>query len=332
MANRYWVGGSGTWDTVDTANWSASSGGAGGESAPTSADAVFIDGSSGGGTVTLGENVSILSLTLTGFTGVLDWANYKILLFGTAAVVFTGATTYTVAGTAIIDLAANATTSQRTVTSASITEANAVSVLVSAGSDIVVIGNRVKSIDFTGFSGTFTNGSRTLYGSLTLSPTMTLTAGANAINFRGSTGAFTITSNGKTFDFPLNFDSGVGSYALTDSLSVGVSRTVTFTSGTLKLKHGSTNAVGAFATSGTSQKFLESTLPGAQATLSQASGTVSVSHLTIKDINATGGATWDAPLANRNIDNTGNTGWRFFYANLRPLLRQAIRPMINPVL
>ena len=26
MANRYWVGGSGTWDAVNTANWSATSG------------------------------------------------------------------------------------------------------------------------------------------------------------------------------------------------------------------------------------------------------------------------------------------------------------------
>ena len=68
MANRYWVGGSGTWDTTATANWSASSGGASGASAPTSADAVFIDANSGGGTVTLGENVSILTLTLTGFS------------------------------------------------------------------------------------------------------------------------------------------------------------------------------------------------------------------------------------------------------------------------
>lgn len=311
MANRYWVGGSGTWDTTATANWSASSGGAGGASAPTSADAVFIDANSGGGTVTLGENVSILSLTLTGFTGVLNWVNYKISLLGTAAQVFTGATTYSVAGTPVIDLAANATTSQRTVVSASIVEANAVSVLVSAGSDVVVISNRVKSIDFTGFSGTFTNSSRTLYGSLTLSPTMTLTAGANGTNFRGSTGAFTITSNGKTLDFPLNFDSGAGSYTLTDALDVAASRSVTFTSGTLRLKDGVTSTVGAFATSGTTQKFLQSTVAGTQATLSQSSGTVSASYLTIQDIGATGGATWNSLWSNNNVDAGNNTGWVF---------------------
>ena len=41
MANRYWVG-TGNWDTTNTANWSASSGGASGASVPASADAVFL--------------------------------------------------------------------------------------------------------------------------------------------------------------------------------------------------------------------------------------------------------------------------------------------------
>lgn len=53
MANRYWVGGSGTWNTSNTANWSGSSGGSGGASVPTSSDYVFFDGNSGSGTVTL---------------------------------------------------------------------------------------------------------------------------------------------------------------------------------------------------------------------------------------------------------------------------------------
>jgi hypothetical protein len=47
MANRYWVGGTGNWDTSSTSNWSTTSGGAGGASAPTSADDVFLDSNSG---------------------------------------------------------------------------------------------------------------------------------------------------------------------------------------------------------------------------------------------------------------------------------------------
>ena len=41
MADRYWVGGTGSWDATTT-NWSATNGGAGGASVPTSADDVFF--------------------------------------------------------------------------------------------------------------------------------------------------------------------------------------------------------------------------------------------------------------------------------------------------
>ena len=43
MADRYWVGGAGTWDTTSTTHWSTASGGASGASVPTAADSVFFD-------------------------------------------------------------------------------------------------------------------------------------------------------------------------------------------------------------------------------------------------------------------------------------------------
>lgn len=46
MADRYWVGGAGTWNGTSTTNWSTTSGGAAGASAPTSADDVFFDANS----------------------------------------------------------------------------------------------------------------------------------------------------------------------------------------------------------------------------------------------------------------------------------------------
>jgi hypothetical protein len=52
-------------------------------------------------------------------------------------------------------------------------------------------------------------------------------------------------------------------------------------------------------------------LAGSQATLSQASGTVDVSYLTIQDINATGVATWNAYVNQQNIDAGNNDGWDF---------------------
>lgn len=73
-ASRFWVGGTGTWDSSDTTHWAASSGGAGGQSVPGSSDSVTFDGSSGGGTVTLnfGGTISIQSLTMGAFTGTWD--------------------------------------------------------------------------------------------------------------------------------------------------------------------------------------------------------------------------------------------------------------------
>jgi hypothetical protein len=90
-ANRFWVGGTGTWDAVTTTHWSATSGGAGGVSVPGSADTVTFDASSGGGTVTVnfGGLITIQSLTLGAFTGTLDFAtnnnSITLTLSGTAA-------------------------------------------------------------------------------------------------------------------------------------------------------------------------------------------------------------------------------------------------------
>lgn len=47
MADRYWVGGTGPWNATSTANWSATSGGASGASAPTAADNVIFNSASG---------------------------------------------------------------------------------------------------------------------------------------------------------------------------------------------------------------------------------------------------------------------------------------------
>jgi hypothetical protein len=74
MAARFWVGSTGTWDASDTTHWAATSGGAGGQSVPGAADTVTLDGSSGGGTVTVNTTVTVASITMSAFTGTLDFA------------------------------------------------------------------------------------------------------------------------------------------------------------------------------------------------------------------------------------------------------------------
>jgi hypothetical protein len=82
MANRYWVGGTGTWDDTDTTNWSATSGGAGGASAPTTADTIFFDTNSGtAATVTV-------AATATGGAVTVDKSDINLVLSGSPT--FTG--------------------------------------------------------------------------------------------------------------------------------------------------------------------------------------------------------------------------------------------------
>ncbi len=74
MATRFWVGGTGTWDASDTTHWASSSNGAGGQTVPGSSDSATFDGSSGGGTVTVNTTVGVTTLTMSAFTGHLDFS------------------------------------------------------------------------------------------------------------------------------------------------------------------------------------------------------------------------------------------------------------------
>lgn len=65
MADRYWVGGSGIWNTSNTANWSATFGGAGGASVPTSIDNAILPGPA---TVTVSGSVVCQDLSVGGGT------------------------------------------------------------------------------------------------------------------------------------------------------------------------------------------------------------------------------------------------------------------------
>lgn len=88
MATRYWVGGSGTWNT-STTNWSTSSGGSGGASTPGASDTVIFDANSGltsGEVVYIGSGRSVTTVKLQ--YGTLDTQNNNftattILVYGT---------------------------------------------------------------------------------------------------------------------------------------------------------------------------------------------------------------------------------------------------------
>lgn len=364
MANRYWVGGTGTWDNASTTNWSATSGGAAGASAPVATDNVFFDANSGTGVCTtaatatcaqatlnsttlslvLGANLTVgSSFTLT--QGTLNLQSFKLtclffsssnantrtIAFGTGDITVTGgggtitawntdtSTGLTVTGNPVVNATYAGGTGTRSFVlgnTAPPTEANSISVNIIAGTDAInLYGRGMRDVSFAGFSGTWnaTGSLKTFYGSLTLSAGMTLAASIGTLTFAATSGTKTITSNGKTIDGAVTFNGVGGTFECADALTLGSTRALTITNGTVKLKAGTTNTVGSFATgAGTTQRYLQSTLAGSQATITDPSGTNTVTYLTIKDINATGGATWDAFITNGNVDGSNNTGWDFF--------------------
>jgi hypothetical protein len=147
-----------------------------------------------------------------------------------------------------------------------------------------------------------------IYGSVTLFSGLTL-SGTGTLTFAGNGVTQNVTSAGVAYTQPLTVDAQGGTVSFKDALTAG---TFTFNQGVVELKEGVTSTLTTFSTSGTVQKILRSGLGGVQATLSQPSGTVDVSYLTIQDINVTGGATWNAFVTDGNIDGGNNTGWDFF--------------------
>jgi hypothetical protein len=251
-------------------------------------------------------------------TRTIDFKSGNITVTGNNATVYTTstATNLTILGTPVVNLTYSGSTGTRTITSSLNvgTFTSLPTFNISAGSDIVLFTNNsgtgCLSLNFTGFTGTCSSLPRSFVNNLTLVSGMTLTNLGN-ITFVGTSGTQQITTAGKTFDFAITFN-GIGStFAFQDALTQALTRNFIITNGTVQLKNGVTSTVGAFATSGTNQKFLQSTTPGSQATLSQASGTVNASYLTIRDINAVGGATWNAYVNQFNSDAGNVDGWDF---------------------
>jgi hypothetical protein len=288
-----------------------------------------------GGTVQLQDNLTMGSTrTYTLINGTLDLNNLTLsaglfassngntrsIAFGTGNITTTGSgtvwntatvTNFSYTGTPTVNISNNSATAA-TVSTGTRTEAQSLNFNYTIGTYTLTDTAAVyRSVNFTGFAGTIPNSVRTIFGSFTLSTGMTLTAGANATTFASTSAGNTITNAGKTQDYPITFNGIGGVWACQDALTQGSTRAFTVTNGTVQLKNGVTSTVGAFATSGTNQKFLQSTLAGSQATISQASGTVDASYLTIQDINAVGGATWNAFVNQQNIDAGNNDGWDF---------------------
>jgi len=124
-----------------------------------------------------------------------------------------------------------------------------------AATDIVALTGSWGNVDFTNYTRTLANSTRSIFGNLTVSTGMTLAAGANTTTFAATSGTQDITSNGKTMNFPVTFNGAGGTFRLLDAMTTGLTRTVTHTNGTLNL-NGNTLTVGTSYTTATGTKNL----------------------------------------------------------------------------
>lgn len=314
MAERFWVGGTSTWDGTAGTKWALTDGGAGGQAVPTSADSVHFTAASGAGTATISATANCANLDLTGYTGTIagssalnvfgnfigvataTWSYTGTLTLKSTAyqtvtsngLTFGGAVTFSGAGgtwalqdnftnvataTTTLNLGtldlnnhnmttglfnadagtnvrachsgtgqffvtgtstagslsvwlsntttgltwldrptlsatgASTGTNTRFIATGIVAEAVAPNVNITAGSDKISLSASAceNSVNFTGFTGTWLNNLATIFGSLTLSPTMTFGAGANTTTFAGSNNAQAINLAGQTIPWPLAF-------------------------------------------------------------------------------------------------------------------------------
>jgi len=246
VANRYWVGGTNTWDATAGTKWSTTSGGSGGASVPTSADSVFFD-QAGTYTVTrtgtgncLDITVSAGTVTFTG-TGVLNIAGSMSLVSATVwsatgTITFTGSPTVTTNTVTIPSVTYNAAGGTMTLGSA-LTLANTRTFTLTAGTLNLVSYTLTTGFFSSNNSNTrviaFGTGNITVNGATgTLWTTATVTnlstTGTQVVNVSNSTaGATTITSGSLSEANSISFNFTTGTYALT--LTAGTKRNLDFT-------------------------------------------------------------------------------------------------------
>ena len=199
MANRFWVGGTGSWSATNTANWSATSGGAGGASVPGGADPVFFDANSGTGTavVTITAAANANTFVTTGFTGTI--VGSSALTCGGSVVTLASETTINTFSLTLSRTIASSTvalrTNGKTLTTLVISPTNNAGIKVQLADALTLTGvitHTSGEFDTAGFAVTAAG-----YAS-SGGNSRTLTLGSSAITMTGTT-AWSVTFTGSGF-------------------------------------------------------------------------------------------------------------------------------------
>jgi hypothetical protein len=324
--DRYWVGGTETWNATVGTKWAATSGGAGGESVPTIADDVFFDANSTG-TVTInlpGGGTVAKSINCTGFTGTIAGTSGTGNFTVAGSVTLVAGMTYTNSGTATFTgtgtlITAGKTFSNVTVNGSGITltlgdalNASGRTITVTAGT-FDTAGYAVTSLSLSSSNTNtraITLGASTLThsaaGAIDFSTSTNLTFNANTSQINLSASNPTVNGGSVTF-YNVSFTTGSGTKGIAgantfNDLSVtGSAALVLFDNQTVS---------GTFTASGTSalvRFFILSDAIGATRTITAT--TVSANDCDFRDITIAGAA---APISpTRPSDCGGNSGITF---------------------
>lgn len=197
MPDRFWVGGTGTWDGTAGTKWSATSGGSGGASIPTTADDVYFNANSNTAsaiTVTIATgNTGARSINCTGFTRTIV-GSVPITVAGSitlsSAMTFTFTDVVTITGTGTLTTAGK-TFGGLTVEGTGITVTLNDALTTNASRDITVT------------RGTFNTGNFNVTTRALLSNntnTRTITLGSSTLTLSGITSVDFTTTLGLTFN------------------------------------------------------------------------------------------------------------------------------------
>lgn len=322
MANRFWIGGTGTWDASSTTHWSATTGGSSGASVPTSADSVFFDANSfsgAGQTVTLSATGNCLDMVWSGATN-------TPALAGSASLNIYGSLTFIAAMSCSFSVGSiqfTSTTSGRTITTNGLAIAAPLQFISSGGwtlqDNLSITGVLTYSDGALSTNGKAVSASQFLSSG---SGIRTLTLGASIISLNGNwtlsatnltfnVGTSTISMNGGSFG-----GGGLTYNNLTITSTTGITGSNTFATLTipagkiLKPTSGTTQTFTTLSAMGTLGNVIsiQSSIAGTPATISRNGGVVTFNYCSIKDITATGGATFNAY---NSTDVSGNTGINF---------------------
>jgi len=294
VANRYWVGGTATWDGTIGLKWALTSGGIGGQLAPTTADTVFFDANSGAGTVTLGTTGACSTINFSGFTGTFAWGTNTITVAGSGVTVYTQTTSSTFTGTPVLNFTYSGSTGTRTINCGSVTEANSATLNISAGGDTVTFqaASGIKNLNFTGFTGALSSSTtRTIYGNLIFGSGMTTGGNVQITTFGATSGTQTLTCNGVTVTFPF-LQNGIGGTVQLGS-ALTTSNTYTLTNGVFDANNYNVT-VASFSSNNSNTRTI--TMGSGAWTLTAATGTVTVWNLA-----TTTGLTFNKNTANIQI-------------------------------